>query len=132
MDLDDVRAKLPWYVEDNATEWKFGWDGIGDEGTVALVAALRTNSTVQKVNLYCMARICGSCHTRWCIDNAMGPEGAKALAEALRTNATLREVYLGSNGIGDEGTVALAAALRTNPRCRRWTCTITRSAMTER
>eukprot|EP00667_Euglena_gracilis_P030186 EG_transcript_41433 len=61
--------------------------------------ALRTNSVVQKVNVW---------------RNDIGPEGAKALAEALRTNATLREVNLSCNGIGDKGTVALAMALRTN------------------
>eukprot|EP00667_Euglena_gracilis_P024322 EG_transcript_27904 len=99
MTLNDVWAKLRQYRKDNATEWNFKCNGIRDEETVALAVALRTNSTVEKVDLSY---------------NGIGPEGAKALAKALRTNATLREVNLYNNGIGDEGTVALAVALRTN------------------
>eukprot|EP00667_Euglena_gracilis_P033037 EG_transcript_52670 len=82
MTLNDVRAKLRQYLDDNATEWNFRGNRIGAKGTVALAVALRTNSTVEKVDLS---------------NNDIGPEGAKALAEALRTNATLREVNLYRN-----------------------------------
>eukprot|EP00667_Euglena_gracilis_P021461 EG_transcript_23535 len=99
----DVRAKLRQYLDDNATEWIFDNNCIGDAGAQLVAEALHTNTTVQKIKLH---------------SNALGPEGAKALAEALQTNATLREVDLTWNAIGPEGAKALAEALQTNATLR--------------
>merc|ERR1712096_569572 len=81
------------------TEVRAAGEGIGWQGAVALAEALKTNTTVQTIDL-------GS--------NRIGPEGAVALAEALKTNTTVQKIDLGSNSIGPEGAVALAEALKTN------------------
>jgi hypothetical protein len=69
---------------------------IGDEGSIALAAALKDNS-LTKLNLS---------------RNNIGAEGATALAAALQDNNSLTSLDLAYNQISDEGASALARALQ--------------------
>jgi hypothetical protein len=76
---------------------------IGDKGATAFAKALKTNTSLQEINLN---------------DNRIGDEGAIAISEALKTNSTLRKINLGHNEIGVESAIAIAEALKTNSTLR--------------
>eukprot|EP00667_Euglena_gracilis_P014780 EG_transcript_15336 len=99
MDLDGVRAKLRPLLDNDAAEWDFSGDKIGDAGTEMVAKELKNNDAVQKI-----------CLNYNCIRLA----GVKVLVEALQSNTTLRELDVSGNYIKPEGAIALAAVLRTN------------------
>ena len=76
---------------------------IGAEGARALSEALKTNTTLQSLNLGCeqeeseedgwIADIANNQHQQ--AGNEIGDEGARALSDALKTNTTLHELNLG-------------------------------------
>ena len=55
--------------------------GIGDKGAIAIAKALKTNSTLQKIDLGI---------------NQIGAKGASAIANALKINFTLQKINLRS------------------------------------
>ena len=75
---------------------------IGAEGARALSDALKTNTTLQSLNLGgeqeeseedgWIADIVYNKHQK--ADNGVGAEGARALSEALKTNTTLQSLNL--------------------------------------
>ena len=75
---------------------------IGAEGARALSEALKTNTTLQSLNLGCeqeeseedgwIADIANNKHQQ--AGNGIGAEGARALSEALKTNTTLKSLDL--------------------------------------
>ena len=65
---------------------------IGDKGTRALAAALKSNATLTTINLKSKCTWPES-HSP---DTDIGDEGAKALAEALISHATLTHLNLES------------------------------------
>jgi Ran GTPase-activating protein (RanGAP) involved in mRNA processing and transport len=71
---------------------------IGDDGAIALAAALKVNHTIETLNL------------SW---NVIGDEGAIALADALN-RTRIRKLNFHTNNIGDKGAIALAEALKAN------------------
>jgi hypothetical protein len=68
-------------------------------GAAALVEALKTNSTLKKLNL---------CY------NQIGDEGATALGKALKTNSTIKILGIYGNQIGDEGETVIWEGLKRN------------------
>jgi hypothetical protein len=73
---------------------------IGDAGAAELAIALKTNSTLEKLNL---------------TSTDIGDAGLAALALMLKDNRTLKELYLDWNPeIGDEGAITLANAIKYN------------------
>ena len=73
---------------------------IGDEGAIAISAALETNTTLTALNL--QAKILGVQITA---------KGAQAFAKMLEVNRALTSLDLYHNGIGAGGAEAIAAAL---------------------
>ena len=69
---------------------------IGDEGTTALSEALKSNSTLEELELP---------------DNKIGAAGAQSLANMLQFNRALASLDLFYNEIGAGGAKAIAAAL---------------------
>ena len=77
---------------------------IGAEGASALSEALKTNATLQSLNLEreheeseddaWIADIANNKHKQ--AGNKIGAEGASALSDALKTNTTLQSLYLWS------------------------------------
>ena len=77
-------------------------NGIGKEGAIALSETLKTNTTLQSLQLFCeqeerdenewVADIANSKHQQ--AVNEIGAEGARALSEALKTNTTLQSLNL--------------------------------------
>jgi len=94
-------AALAEALKTNTTVTKVDLSGneIGDSGVVALVDALKTNTTVTEIKLW---------------KNKIGDSGAVALADALKINTAITSIYLQHNEIGDAGAVALADALKTS------------------
>lgn len=77
---------------------------IGDEGAVALAAALGANGNRSLLKLHVQ-------------DNKIGDVGAKALAEAVAlADAAVEELLIGENTFGEPGFQAFAEAVRTRPR----------------
>ena len=73
---------------------------VGYGPVAVLVEALKTNTTLRWLNLYC---------------SIFDATGAAAFADALKTNATLTGLYLCSNrNLDVDGAVAFADALKTN------------------
>ncbi|KAL7425877.1 hypothetical protein ACHAXM_000208 [Skeletonema potamos] len=72
---------------------------IGGEGVAALADALKTNTSLQCLSLWC---------------NHISDDGVTAMADALRTNNALQTLYLGEDEISDDGAVAMAGALKEN------------------
>ena len=69
-----------------------------DEGAIALSSTLRSNESLQDLNLH---------------GNRLGGRGAAAIAEVLRPNQrrfnkSLRTLYLNLNELGDEDKAVLA------------------------
>lgn len=103
---------------------------LGDEGTVVVAEALRTNRSATSADLrwnsikhkgagaIAQALMPGGCLLQsldlFC--NDLGNKGAALIAEALKTNRSLMTCGLGWNSIGEEGAAALAALLQVN-RC---------------
>jgi Ran GTPase-activating protein (RanGAP) involved in mRNA processing and transport len=81
-----------------AAEVIFEEQEIGEAGTTQLADALRTNTSVEKLNLY---------------GNSIADAGATQLADRLRTNTSVRLLDLGGSSIGEAGATQLADALRT-------------------
>ena len=77
-------------------------NSIETEGARALSDALKTNTTLQSLNLECeqeesekdgwIADIVNNKHKQ--ADNGIGAEGARALSEALKVNTTLQSLNL--------------------------------------
>ena len=75
----------------------FSFNSIGDEGTAALSDALKTNSTLETLELR----------------NAdVGAAGAQSLAGMLQVNRALNSVDLSHNGIPDAGKQQLRDAVK--------------------
>jgi len=71
---------------------------VGDEGVVALIAALPRAPLLQELNLE--------------DNNDITDEGARALAAALESLPALEELYLNNGGVGYRGTAAVVFALK--------------------
>lgn len=111
------------------TEIDFSKKKIGYEGVMKLANALKSNTTLQKLDLL-NNNICPQgavalvhameennslpLHTLSLRNNSIGNDGALALAHALVKNTTLQTLELYHNGIGDLGASALAKALESN------------------
>eukprot|EP00286_Rhodomonas_abbreviata_P027958 CAMPEP_0181306148 /NCGR_PEP_ID=MMETSP1101-20121128/10133_1 /TAXON_ID=46948 /ORGANISM="Rhodomonas abbreviata, Strain Caron Lab Isolate" /LENGTH=136 /DNA_ID=CAMNT_0023412161 /DNA_START=264 /DNA_END=671 /DNA_ORIENTATION=+ len=76
--------------------------GLGDEGVIAVCAALR------KINAVGLNAL-------WLNGNKISDAGAKALAEALKHCPNLTDLRLYGNKISDAGAKALAEALKHCP-----------------
>ena len=70
---------------------------IGAEGAITIAEALKTNSTLQDLDL---------------MYNKIGDKGAIAIAKASKINSTLQDLDLMYNQIGDKGAIAIAKALK--------------------
>ena len=74
---------------------------IGDGGARALSEALKTNTTLQSLNIGCEQEESEEDEletlptTNKSSDNGIGDEGARALSDALKTNTTLTALNLG-------------------------------------
>ena len=133
-----------WIADIANNQHKQADNEIGAEGASALSDALKTNTTLQSLNLRCeqnergedglIADIVNNKHQQ-AVDG-IGAEGASALSDALKTNTTLQSLDLASeqeseedgwiadivnnkhqqagNWFGDEGARALSEALKTN------------------
>ena len=73
---------------------------IGDEGAIAISAALETNSTLSSLNLKGPQ-----------FGTKITAKGAQAIAKMLEVNRSLTSLDLSSNEIGDGCAKAIAAAL---------------------
>ena len=71
---------------------------IGDEGTAALSEALKSNNTLETLELQCVQSY------------QIGVAGAQSLADMLQVNRALKSVDLRYNSIPDEATQQLRAA----------------------
>ena len=80
-----------------------GLNDIGDEGAVAISAALENNTALTELNLE--AKYDGV---------KISATGAQAIAKMLAVNRALKSANLAENEIGDEGAVAISAALEVN------------------
>ena len=98
--LDEALA-LAEALKTNTTiqSLNLSYNKLGPEVDIALAEVLKTNTTLQTLNLE---------------HNNFGPEGFLALAEALKINTTLQSLNLQSSKLGGEGALALAEALKTN------------------
>ena len=76
-----------------------GQNNIGDEGTIAISAALENNNTLTQIDLNGHG-----CHVR------IGPAGAQAIAKMLAANRALTSVNLLQNDLGDGAAAIVAAA----------------------
>ena len=72
----------------------------GDAGAAAIAEALKTNTTLERLELS---------------GNAVDAAGAAALAEALASSSSLKVLHLSDNYVGAAGALSLAAALRQEP-----------------
>ena len=73
--------------------------GIGDNGVVAVAAALARNITVTKLNLH---------------DNSLSHVGAKALAEMLKDNCFISKLDVSENRLGIKGLESIGEMLSEN------------------
>ena len=98
--LDEALA-LAEALKTNTTiqSLNLSYNKLGPEVDIALAEVLKTNTTLQTLNLK---------------HNNFGPEGFVALAEALKINTTLQSLNLQSSKLEGEGALALAEALKTN------------------
>ena len=71
----------------------------GDAGAAAIAEALKTNTTLERLELS---------------GNAVDADGAAALADALASSTSLKILNLSDNYIGAAGALSLASALRQN------------------
>ena len=78
------------------TELDIRFSNIGDKGIALISTALRTNTTMTKLE----------CN--------MSDDGAESLARALTVNKTLQKLEINSNNIGDKGIALISTALQTN------------------
>ena len=104
---------------------------IGDEGAIAISAALESNTTLEDLSLksydggtqitaagaqaiakmLVVNRALKSANFSY---NSFGDEGTAALSEALKSNSTLEELKLDANRIGAAGAQSLAGMLQVN------------------
>jgi Ran GTPase-activating protein (RanGAP) involved in mRNA processing and transport len=103
-------------------------NGMGDEGAVHIAAALRANTTLERIELgfnwigaagmraLCDVLCAANATLTHLIfgQNDAGDAGAAALADMLRVNASVAFVDLRSNGVGDIGAASIGGALRAN------------------
>ena len=100
---------------------------IGSEGVEALAEVLKSNSTLQELNLFCnqagddgaiaLAQALKSNSTLINLDltdNHITSKGIDFIAQSLKSNSALRKIYLRANAIGDSGVKALAQAFKSN------------------
>ena len=73
---------------------------IGDAGATALAEVLRTNTTLNCLDL--------------CRNPGIGNPGVMSLCEALKVNTTLSSLNLSGTGISDAGVLSLVEVLKTN------------------
>ena len=78
-----------------------GQNKLGDEGVSALCESLKTNTTLEKLDIR------GGYKDML----PLGASGAKIIAEMLKVNTPLTYLNLGFNDIGKEGAIAIAGAL---------------------
>ena len=76
-----------------------GQNKLGDEGVSVLCESLKTNTTLEKLDI------------KGGYQDRLGASGAKIIAEMLKVNTPLKSLNLYLNGIGNEGAVAIAEAL---------------------
>ena len=79
-----------------------GWNDIGDEGAVAISAALENNNTLTKLDLEA---------TLWKTRIQISARGAEAIAKMLAVNGVLTSLSLCHNRIGSYGAKAIAESL---------------------
>ena len=76
------------------------YNDIGDEGAIAISAALESNTTLEDLSLKPFSS-----------DATITAVGAQAIAKMLVVNRALTSLELGENRIGAGGAEAIAAAL---------------------
>ena len=77
-----------------------GANKLGDEGVGVLCESLKTNTTLEKLDIEGDGE-----------DDVLGVSGAKLIAEMLKVNTFLKTLNLWGNKIGKEGAIAIAEAL---------------------
>ena len=75
------------------------FDGLDDEGCIAMANALEENSTLKEITL------------RGCHNHVMNAPAAKAVAQMFSRNTSLEGWCMNSVGVDDDGAVAIARAL---------------------
>ena len=76
-----------------------GKNNLGDEGVSALCESLKTNTTLEKLDI------------QGGYEDKLGASGAKIIAEMLKVNTPLTTLDISYNKIGVDGAEAIAAAL---------------------
>ena len=77
-----------------------GENKLGDEGVSVLCESLKTNTTLEKLDIEGDGD-----------EDVLGATGAKLIAEMLKVNTPLTTLNLRNNEIGPEGAIAIAEAL---------------------
>lgn len=91
------------FVSMHANHLLLGTNAMGDDGAVAIAAALAPGHRIQTLYLGC---------------NRIGAVGVTALAERLADDQAVRGLWLKRNPVGDAGVMALADMLRRNSAIR--------------
>eukprot|EP00941_MAST-03F_sp_MAST-3F-sp1_P002214 g2214.t1 len=123
----------------NLEQLDLTYNGIGDDGTLALAAALldgavtgcmplfrlslRHNRFIGDEGAIALASVLESSRTLTDVDismNRIADAGASAIANALESNKVITSIDLGGNWISDKGAVALAKSLISNKTLRRF------------
>ncbi|KDO27035.1 hypothetical protein SPRG_07747 [Saprolegnia parasitica CBS 223.65] len=92
------------HVENTRVILKLPESGVGDEEVHAIAALLRSNSSIQELQLQ---------------SNTITSEGARAIAAILAlSTCALTHIDLRKNHIGDDGVRVLSEALGRNPRIK--------------
>uniref|UniRef100_A0A7S1IA12 Uncharacterized protein n=1 Tax=Eutreptiella gymnastica TaxID=73025 RepID=A0A7S1IA12_9EUGL len=99
--LWERRAKIQAHVDNKAQTWRFGGQGITNDGARLFAKALDEHPFITSLDL---------------TDNEIGPAGAAALAQSLANNNSLTALRLFGNQIGIEGTAYLCSALENNKK----------------
>ncbi|OQS00505.1 hypothetical protein ACHHYP_03444 [Achlya hypogyna] len=100
--VHEIKSRAP--ADGARPTLKLPESGVGDEEVHAIAALLRTNSTIQELQLAA---------------NTITSEGARAIAAILASpTCALAHIDLRKNHIGDDGVRVLSEALGRNPRIK--------------
>eukprot|EP00040_Diaphanoeca_grandis_P015826 m.81203 g.81203 ORF g.81203 m.81203 type:complete len:462 (-) comp25396_c0_seq1:137-1522(-) len=123
--LQDIRKNDPALVELDFTGFR-----LGEAKIATLTQALRSNTSVQKLNMTgtdCTAKavqlladtlvnslfVC-NIHTLILDNNPIGPDGAQYLGMAIGSSQTLLTLKVNGCGLGDDGAIAISRGMLSN------------------
>jgi len=123
--LNDIKKNDPSLSELDFTGFR-----LGEARIATLTQALRSNNSVQKLNLTgtdCTAKavqqladtlvnslfVC-NIHTLILDNNPIGPDGAQYLGMAVGSSQTLLTLKVNGCGLGDDGAIAMARGMLSN------------------